>query len=483
MSAVREWPLRVGAEERGSNDGETFAAHNPATGEKIATVPRCREADVEACVAAATQAHGRWSELGPLERAERLNRLADAIDARAEEIARLDAVDNGSPLDYFRTDVRNTTWQLRYFAGLALEIKGETLPGDRDRLNYSLRQPYGVVARITPFNHPFMFAARGSAAPLIAGNTVVIKPSEHTSLSTLLFAEIAAEVLGPGVVGVVTGFGEEAGEPLVAHPDVRRVGFTGSVPGGQRVLATAAAAGIKHVTCELGGKNPLVVLADADLDAAVDGVVNGMNFTWSSQSCGSTSRVLVAEAVHAELVAAIGERVAALRPGPPEDEATMMGALVNQLQYEKVQRYIAIGREEGAEEVVAGGPVAVAGHERGFFVRPAVFDKVDPGSRLAQEEIFGPVLAVMPFAELEEAIAIANGVEFGLTAGIYTRDLGAAHRFARDVEAGSVWVNDSSKHFPGAPFGGWKASGLGQEESIEEIVSYTRAKNVNVNFA
>jgi acyl-CoA reductase-like NAD-dependent aldehyde dehydrogenase len=455
----------------------------PATGDVIATIPRCGADEVDAVVRAAQAAQVAWRELPPLERAGAVCRLADLIDAHADELARLDAIDNGSPITFFRHDVQVSSWYLRYFAGLVLEQKGETLPMERDRLNYTLRQPYGVVARITPFNHPFMFAARGAAGPLIAGNAVVIKPSEHTSLSTLRFAELAAQVLPDGLVGVVTGLGAEAGDALVRHPAVRRVGFTGSVEAGQTVLAAAAASGIKYVTCELGGKNPLVVMPDADVATAVAGAVKGMNFTWSSQSCGSTSRVLVQRGIHDAFVDALAGAIEALRPGSPVEESTSMGAVVNRAQLEKIERYIAIGREDGARELVPGGRVAVPGHERGLFVRPALFDGVAPDSRLAQQEIFGPVLSVLTFDDLADAVRIANGVRYGLTAAIFTRDLGAAHSFARDVEAGHVWVNDTSSHFPGASFGGWKSSGIGREEGFDELLSYSQTKNVNVRFA
>ena len=455
---------------------------NPATGERIGTIPRGDDAVVDDVVRAAQAAQREWRRLPLAERATLVSRLADVLDAHGEELARLDAIDNGSPISCFREDVGVAAWALRYFAGLVLEQKGETLPADGDRLNFTLRQPYGVVARITPFNHPVLFAARGAAAPLAAGNAVVIKPSEHTSLSTLRFAELAAEVLPEGLVGVVTGLGGEAGAAVVRHPAVNRIGFTGSVAGGQAVLATAASAGVKHVTCELGGKNPLVIMPDADLDEAVAGAIKGMNFTWSSQSCGSTSRVLVQREIHDPFVERLAAAVAALRPGSPLDEATTMGALVNRAQHEKVQRYIEIGREQGAAEVVRGGPIAVPDHEHGLFVRPALFDGVAPDSRLAQEEIFGPVLSVLTFEDLDDAVRIANGVRYGLTAGIFTRDLGAALRFARDVEAGYVWVNDSATHIPGASFGGWKASGMGREEGFEELLSYGQTKNVNVRF-
>jgi acyl-CoA reductase-like NAD-dependent aldehyde dehydrogenase len=409
--------------------------------------------------------------------------LADRIEEHADELAMLDVTENGSPIREMRADAYTGAAALRYFAGLALELRGQTIPSEFDRLDYTLPSPFGVVGRIIPFNHPFMFAASKSAAPLIAGNTLILKPSEHTSMSTIRLAELADGILPKGVFNVITGTGLEAGDPLVVHPDVRRIAFTGSAEIGRSIQQRAASQVVKTVSLELGGKNPLVVMQDADLEIAVQGALRGMNFTWQGQSCGSTSRLIVQRSRRDELVERLAERMEALRSGPPNEEATDTGAIVHRGQYEKVLSYLQIGREEGATVAAGGGAVdddALAG---GMFVRPTLFTDVAPDSRLAQEEIFGPVLAVIAYDSYEDAIEIANGIQYGLTASIFTGDLRAAHRFARDVEAGYVWVNDSSRHFPGVPFGGFKDSGVGREESFEELVSYTQVKNVNINFA
>jgi acyl-CoA reductase-like NAD-dependent aldehyde dehydrogenase len=397
-------------------------------------------------------------------------------------LAGLDVADNGSPIREMRRDAHIAAAQLRYFAGLALQLRGETVPGEFDRLDYTVPEPFGVVGRIVPFNHPLMFAASRIAAPLIAGNTVVVKPSEHTSLSALRLGELIADIVPAGVVNVVTGYGHEAGDAIVVHRGVRRIAFTGSAAIGRHIQQRAATSIVKTVTLELGGKNPIVVFPDADIDNAVDGALRGMNFTWQGQSCGSTSRLLVHESEHADFVGTLAERIEALRSGLPDDEDTDTGAIVHRGQYDKVLEYLRIGREEGATVVVGGGPVSDGELARGMFVAPTLFDRVSPGSRLAQEEIFGPVLAAMPFSTYEEAVEIANGVELGLTASVFTSDLATAHRFARDVQAGYVWVNDASRHFPGTGYGGVKDSGIGREEGFEELMSYVQLKNVNVRF-
>ena len=474
--------MYIGGEHRLARSGASLEATNPATGEVIGRFPRGDAQDVDDAVAAAREAFGGWRATPAIERAGMVRRLADLIEEHAEELAMLDVTENGSPIREMRADAYTAANALRYFAGLALELRGETIPSDFDRLDYTLPQPFGVVGRIIPFNHPFMFAGSKSAAPLIAGNTIVLKPSEHTSLSTIRLAELAHGILPPGVFNVVTGLGDEAGDPLVVHPDVRRIAFTGSADIGRSIWQRSVTHVVKSVTLELGGKNPIVVLDDADLDLAIDGALRGMNFTWQGQSCGSTSRLLVQRELREDFVARLAERMEALRSGLPEDENTDTGAIVHRRQYEKVLSYLDLGREEGARVVVGGAPVDDPALERGMFLRPTLFEGVKPDSRLAQEEIFGPVLAVIPFDTYDEAVEIANGVQLGLTASIFTRDLATAHRFARDAEAGYVWVNDSSRHFPGAPYGGFKDSGVGREESFEELVSYTQTKNVNIRF-
>ena len=320
------------------------------------------------------------------------------------------------------------------------------------------------------------------AAPLAAGNTVVLKPSEHTSVATLLLADDFERIFPPGVMNVVTGFGAEAGDALVVHPLVRRLAFIGSESTGRRIQARAAEAAVKTITLELGGKNPIVVFPDADIDQAVAGVVAGMNFTFQGQSCGSTSRLIVHKDIHASFVERLVEATSGLRVGDPFDESTDVGTLINEQQLTKVLNYVELGREEGAELLNGGTRAPEPELSSGFFVRPGVFDRVEPEMRLAQEEIFGPILAVLQFESYAEAVEIANSVRFGLTASVFTTDLSTAHKFARDVEAGFVWVNDSARHFLGAPFGGYKDSGVGRDEDVEELVSYTQVKNVNVSF-
>ncbi len=472
----------IGGQITYGRDGGTIESINPADGRLLARFPRCTPRDVDDAVGAAAAAQPGWRALAPGERAAVVERIAGAVLEHAEELAGLDVADNGSPIREMRRDAHIAAAQLRYFAGLAFQLRGETVPGEFDRLNYTVTEPFGVVGRIVPFNHPLMFAASRIAAPLIAGNTVVLKPSEHTSLSAIRLGELIADIVPPGVVNIVTGYGQEAGDALVTHPGVRRIAFTGSAEIGRHIQQRAAAEIVKTVTLELGGKNPIVVFPDADLDQAVDGALRGMNFTWQGQSCGSTSRLLVHESEHDAFVRRLAERIEALRSGPPDEESTDTGAIVHRGQYDKVIDYLRIGREEGARVVVGGGPVQPEGLAEGMFVSPTLFDRVTPGSRLAQEEIFGPVLAAMPFSAYEDAVAISNGVTLGLTASVFTRDLATAHRFARDVQAGYVWINDASRHFPGTGYGGVKDSGVGREEGFEELMSYVQLKNVNVRF-
>ena len=296
----------VGGRRVAAASGDTFESVNPATGEVIARLPRCRAEDIDLAVRAATAAAPDWQATPAVERARLIGRLADAVVAHGEELAVLDVVDNGSPVREMRNDAHIAAAQLRYFAGVALQLRGDTIPGEHGRLDYTLREPFGVVGRIIPFNHPLMFAAGRSAAPLVAGNTAVLKPSEHTSLSALRLGELAGEILPPGVLNVVTGFGGEAGDALVVHPGVRRLAFTGSAAIGRSIQRRAATHVVKSVSLELGGKNPIVVFPDADVEAAVDGALRGMNFTWQGQSCGSTSRLLVHSLLHREFVDRLG---------------------------------------------------------------------------------------------------------------------------------------------------------------------------------
>jgi betaine-aldehyde dehydrogenase len=475
-------PTLLGGRLRGAASGATLEARSPATGELLGTVPDCGPEDADQAVRAAQEAFLPWRDTHPRDRAERLLEFARRLEERGDELAGLDAMDNGSPFSEMRKDVALAATQLRYFAGLALEVRGQTVPAGPDRLNYTLRTPFGVVGRIIAFNHPLMFLAAKLAAPLIAGNTVIMKPSEHTSLSALALAPDLLDVFPPGVVGILTGTGDRAGDALVTHPGVRRLSFIGSAVTGRQIQARAATAAVKTVTLELGGKNPVVVFADADPGRAVEGVLSGMNFTWQGQSCGSTSRLLVQRRRYDAFLDELTARIAALRPGPPLEPTSDTGSLVNQAQLDKVQRYVGIGQDEGARLLTGGDRVVEGDLARGFFVRPALFADVRPDGRLATEEIFGPVLAAMPFDDFDDALRIANSVEYGLTASVFTRDLRTAHAFARDVSAGYVWVNETARHVPGTPFGGVKESGVGREEDLGEVESFTELKNVHVRF-
>jgi betaine-aldehyde dehydrogenase len=473
----------VNGEAAAAVSGATLDVVDPATGTVIGQIPRCDERDVEVAVAAAKRAAPGWRTAEAQLRAAALNAFADAVAERGDELARLDSLDNGSPLHEMRNDIGLATSQIRYMAGLALEIRGRTMPETPGHLHYTMRQPFGVVARIIAFNHPLMFAATKIAAPLVAGNCVILKPSEFTSLSALAMAEDFARLFPPGVVQVLTGLGSEVGDALVRHPGIPRIAFIGSAATGRRIQASAAAAAVKTVTLELGGKNPIVVFGDADLDLAVEGAIRGMNFTWQGQSCGSTSRLLVHRDCYEDFVAKVADRVAAMRPGPPLDPASDTGAIVTPQQLDKVLSYIEIGKSEQARLVTGGERLTDGALAAGNFVSPALFADVDPASRLATEEIFGPVLAAIPFDDYDDAVAIANAVEYGLTASVFTRDLATALAFSRDVEAGYVWVNETARHFLGAPFGGVKNSGVGREEDLTEIESYTQLKNVSIRYA
>jgi betaine-aldehyde dehydrogenase len=482
MTSVRTVPMLIGGQQVLASDGGVIDVTNPATGRVIAHIPAATAEDVDTAYDAAAAAFPAWSSAHPTERARLLRLLADVVEEHGDELAALDVADNGSPIKEMRKDVDIAAAQLRYFAGLILQLRGETIPTGEGRLNFTLRQPYGVVARIVPFNHPLMFAAGKIAAPLAAGNTVILKPSEHTSLSALRLGELISEVLPDGVVNILTGWGHTAGDAIVAHPGIRRLAFIGAETTGRAITARAMGVNVKHVSLELGGKNPILVFKDADLDLAVDGAIRGMNFTWQGQSCGSTSRVYVEREIHDAFLDKLVAAVQQLKQGQPDDWTTETGAMVNQAQFDKALHYIELGQQEGARLVTGGEHVTDGDLGEGLFIRPAVFADVEHDSRLAREEIFGPVMAVMPFSGYDEGLAFANDTDLGLTASVFTNDLGVAHRFAHDIEAGFVWVNDSSRHFLGAPFGGHKNSGLGREEDIEELESYTWVKNVNVLY-
>jgi len=482
----RAWHLLIDGELVDAEHGRTLDASNPATGQVVAQVPAASVADVDRAVVAASAAFIRWRARPIAGRAAFVSRLADAVEAHAEELAVIDTVDNGTPLRVMRGDARIAAEQLRYFAGLALELKGDTIPTpERGAIDYTVREPFGVVGRIVPFNHPLLFAASKLAAPLVTGNTVILKPSQQTSLSALRLGELCAEIFPPGVVNVVSGRGSEIGDHLAQHPDVPRLALTGSVGVGRRLQQQAADQVVKVVSLELGGKNPIIVFNDAEHHTALDGVMGGMNFAWQGQSCGSTSRLYVQRDRYEQFVADLGARIDALVVGDPLDENSDVGAIVSQSQYESVAGYIRQGIEDPRVRLIAGGLGEVdASASGGWYLRPTLFATDDDrGVPIAEEEIFGPVLVATPFDSYDEVVARANALPLGLTASVWTDELSTALSAVRDLETGYVWVNASSRHIPGTPFGGVKDSGVGREESIDELMSYTQTKNVYIRFA
>jgi acyl-CoA reductase-like NAD-dependent aldehyde dehydrogenase len=458
-------------------EGASYPTHAPATGELLAEVPAATATDVQRAVDAARRTQPDWGRTPPGERAAALREMAATLRAHREELGQLDARDCGNPVTAMTGDVDLAAELLEAFANIADRIGGETMPGDASHLHYTLREPYGIVARIVPYNHPIMFAASRIAAPLAAGNAVLLKAPDQAPLSALRMGELFAGLLPPGILAVLTGRGTVAGAALVAHPAIRRVAFTGSVATGKAVLHGAASAGIKQVTLELGGKNPMLVLPDADVELAGAGAVTGMNFHWTGgQSCGSTSRLLVHRSIADDVVDRVVAGARAVRVGDPLDPATEMGTMVSPEHRDRVLGYIARGKADGLKLACGGGAPDLPG----AFVAPTVFVDVPPDSALFREEIFGPVLVVTPYDSEEEAVALANDSPLGLTASVWTRDLARAHLLARAIEAGYVWVNMASRHFTGLPFGGVKDSGLGREESAEELLSYTQPKAVTV---
>lgn len=453
---------------------------NPGTEEVHGRVPVATVADVDRAVRAAEAAQPAWQALSMWERRDLLRALGSRMRARAAEILPLEAADTGNTITSLARDVEVAANYLDYFSGLGMELKGDSVPASKDGLHFSIREPYGVVARIVPFNHPFLFAAAHLAAPLMAGNAVIVKTPETSPLSGSLMGEICNEVLPEGLVNILHGPGLPTGDALVRHPRIWRIGFTGSVPTGLAIQRSAAEVAVKHVSLELGGKNPMIVCADADPATVARAAVGGMNFAWAGQSCGSNSRLLVHESLYAEVVERVVAQVSAIRVGDALDPASQMGPVNSAAHYQRVLSFVASARKEGARLLTGGERPAGDQFRRGYWLRPTVYGDVTMDMRVAREEIFGPILAVLKWRTEEEAIAMANATEYGLASGVWTHDLPRALRFARALQSGFVWVNATARHFVGTPFGGWKNSGLGREECLEELLSYTHNKAIHL---
>jgi betaine-aldehyde dehydrogenase len=459
--------------------GEWITSVNPANGKPIGRVPAGTKADVDRATAAAVAAQPAWAALSIWERGDKLRALANAIRVRSDEVKRIEAEDSGNTIASLSGDLHKAASHFDYFAGLATEMKGDTVPGSATGLHMTLREPYGVVGRIVPFNHPFMFATANLAAPLVAGNTVVLKSPETSPLTATIMAELCREHLPKGVVNLVSGFGLPVGDAIARHPEIRRIGFTGSIKTGLAIQRAAAEVGVKHVSLELGGKNPLIVCRDADLAQAIAGAVAGMNFAWAGQSCGSTSRILVHESMYDRAVEMAKAAVETIKVGDPSDYTSQMGPLNSSAHYGRVTTLINAARQEGAT-VVTGNTAPKGVDPNGYWVAPTIFSNVTSTMRIAREEVFGPVMSFIRWSTEDEVLRIANETPYGLTASVYGRDIGVVMKLVRKLDAGVVSVNNTRMHFIGLPFGGVKDSGVGGEESLDELLSYTRTKAVHI---
>ncbi len=482
LTPVRPGKLLINGEAVDAASGRTYTTFNPATEEPICVVAEAGPEDVDRAVRAARAAFegGPWPKLRPAERQKILFRLGDLILEHGDELARLETLDNGKPIFESRQiDVPMVANCFHYFAGWATKLAGETLPVSPAFLTYTLREPLGVVGAIVPWNFPMIMVGWKAAPALAAGNTVVLKPAEITPLTAIRIGELALEAgLPPGVLNVLPGKGTVAGEAIVRHPGVDKISFTGSTEVGKHIMKTAADT-MKKLTLELGGKSPNIVFADADLEQAVKGATTGI-FYGKGEVCAAGSRLLVESRVRDELVGRLVERAKKLQPADPMDPKTRLGALVSEAQMGKVLNAVDAGVREGAKLVAGGQRQPVDG--RGYFVQATVLDQVENRMRVAQEEIFGPVLAVIGFDDVEDAVRKANDVLYGLAAGIWTRDVKRAHAVARRLQAGTVWVNAYNFYDAGMPFGGYKASGFGRDLGPECLRDYTQVKSVWVSI-
>ena len=464
-----------------SESGKTFGTVNPSTGEEICQVAEADVADVDKAVRVARAAfeQGPWRKMNASERGQLLHRLADLIENNADELAQIESLDNGKPVSVAkRVDVAKTVACYRYFAGWADKIQGRTIPIDGDFFCYTRHEPIGVVGQIIPWNYPMLMQAWKLAPALATGNTIVMKPAEQTPLSALRIGELIVEAGFPeGVVNLLPGFGPTAGAAIARHMDVDKVAFTGSTEIGRLIMEAAAKSNLKRVTLELGGKNPNIVFADTDLDEAVEGAHIGL-FVNQGQSCCSGSRVFVEEKIYDEFVERSVARALKRRVGDPLDPRTEQGPQVDQAQFDKVMGYIESGRSEGATLACGGERVG----DRGYFIQPTVFADVRDDMKIAKEEIFGPVMSVLPFKDLDEVITRANRTNYGLAAGVWTRDVKKAHAIANGVRAGTVWVNCYHVLDTRAPFGGFKQSGTGRELGEYGLQQYSEVKTVIVRL-
>ena len=485
MTPLTRYRLYIDGQWVDSASGEQFESHNPYTGKPWALIPRGNAEDVDRAVRAARKAFtsGEWPKLTPSRRGALLRKLGDLIAERSKYLAEIEVRDNGKLFAEMSAQTAYMAQWYYYYGGLADKIEGAVIPIDKpDTLNYTRHEPLGVIGAIVPWNTPLLLTAWKLAPALAAGNTVVIKPSEYTSASLLEFMKLVEAAGFPaGVVNVVTGFGAEAGTPLVEHPLVAKIAFTGSDATGQKIYE-AAARGLKRVSMELGGKSPNIVFDDAEIDNAVKGAISGI-FAATGQTCIAGSRLLVQQSIHDEFVERLVAFAKTARMGDPMSLDTQVGPVTNLPQFEKILKYIDIAKSEGVRTALGGARATRPECGDGWFVEPTIFTGVKNSMRIAQEEVFGPVLAVIPFRDEEEAIAIGNDVVFGLAAGVWTQSMRRAFLMAEKLQAGTVWVNTYRAVSYLSPFGGYKRSGLGRESGQEMIKEYLQTKSVWISTA
>jgi len=479
-AAIRRYRMFVNGEWVEANGGKYFPVVDPSTEEIIAEVPDAGEKDVNRAVAAARAAFdgGAWPQTTAQERGRILFRLAERVRKETPRLAELEARNTGKPIVEAEYDITDVATCFEYYGGLATKVAGQVNPVPDNALSLSLREPVGVAAQIIPWNYPLLMAAWKLAPALAAGCTCVLKPAEQTPLTALEFAEYLGEAgLPPGVVNIITGFGESAGAPLVRHPDVDKVAFTGSASVGKAIVKMAADT-LKRVTLELGGKSPNIFFADADFEAAIDGALFGV-FINQGEVCSAGSRILVEKKIYPKFVEAMAAKAKTIRLGPPLERETKMGPLVSKEQYDRVRSYQELGRKEAKLASGGGRPASIS---RGYYVEPTIFYDVDNSARIAREEIFGPVAAVIPFSDEAAAIRIANDTPYGLAAAVWSRDIFKAFRVVKALRAGIVWVNHMQPTYVEAPWGGYKQSGFGRELGPWGIEEYLETKQVHVNL-
>jgi len=473
MTVEKSYQLVIGNERMPAASGETFGTRNPATGNELTSVPAGRAEDVDKAVESGREGFHTWADIDPVERSRLLQSLSDEILANKDRLAELETLDCGKPISEARGDVESCARYFEFYAGIADKLRGESIPISNDYVDFTVNEPLGVTGLIIPWNFPISMVGRSAGPALAAGNAVVVKPAEQTPLTALEIGELAAEVGFPqGVLNVVTGFGDTAGQALSSHSDIDGISFTGSVPTGTKV-AEAAAKSIVPVHLELGGKSPIVVYPDANLDMAVENAITGIFTSNAGQVCNAASRALVHEDIHDRFTSELVSRVEEISIGDGMTDPDM-GPLVSRGQLERVESYIETGKTEHGDPITGGSVLEREGH----FVEPTVFDGVDNDMTIAQEEIFGPVLTVDTFEDETEAIAIANDVEYGLVAGVFTENISRAYRFARKVDAGQIYINEWFAGGVEAPFGGYKKSGYGRERGLEAVEEYMQIKNV-----